>query len=96
MRTLITILFLVVSASVARANFAPDSTIDYYSENTLRYDDRAYIPTISTVILSVDPATMLPPIMQLNSADKLYLSFDDLESDYKSLHRFLHQGRLIK
>jgi len=85
MRSLIPILFLIVSASIARANHAPDSTIEYYSENTLRYDDRAYIPTISTVILSVDPATMLPPIMQLNSADKLYLSFDDLESDYKSL-----------
>lgn len=65
---------------------AQKDTVDYYEGNALRYDDRAYIPTISTVILSPDPPTMLPPIIMLNSEDKLYLSFDDLAGDFKSVY----------
>lgn len=84
-KSLLPLLIILLTITTVRAQNSPDSAIEYYAGNTIRYDDRAYIPTISTVILSVDPATLLPPIMQLNSADILFLSFDDLESDYKSL-----------
>ncbi len=80
------ILFIgLFTTQAVYAKHLPDSTIEYYAENTLRYDDRAYIPTIATVILSPDVASMLPPIIMLNSEEKLFLSFDDLEGDYKSL-----------
>ena len=82
---LFSILLVVAATDVVRARQLPDSTIEYYTENTLRYEDYNYVSTVATVILSVDPATMLPPIMQLGSADVLQLSFDDLESDFKSL-----------
>ncbi|HTF02996.1 MAG TPA: DUF5103 domain-containing protein [Bacteroidia bacterium] len=83
-KTAFILLFVLCSATIAHAKHATD-TIEYYTGNTIRYDDRAYIPTIATVILSVDPQTMLPPIMLLGSEEKLFLSFDDLESDFKSL-----------
>lgn len=59
-------------------------TGEYFSETIIRYDDRVYQNTIATVLLSPDPPTMLPPIIQLNSEEKLFLSFDDLTGDYKS------------
>lgn len=64
---------------------AQQDTTSYYDANVLRYEDRAYIPSIATVILTPDESSLLPPIIQLNSAEKLFLSFDDLEGDYKSL-----------
>lgn len=60
-------------------------TTEYYSDNVLRHDDRVYQPTIATVILSPDVASMLPPIIELNSEEKLFLSFDDLSGDFKTL-----------
>lgn len=72
------------------ANFATivaqhEDTTSYYSDNVLRYTDHIYQPTIATVVLSPDVATMLPPIMQLNSGEQLFLSFDDLSGDLKTL-----------
>lgn len=75
------IALLFISTSVP----AQTDTIEYYSDNVLRYDDRAYLPGIATVILSPDPPSMLPPIILLNSEEKLFLSFDDLAGDYKTL-----------
>lgn len=58
---------------------------DYVSERVIRYDDRVYESTIATVLLSPDPPTMLPPIIELNSEEKLFLSFDDLSGDMQQL-----------
>lgn len=62
--------------------FAPDTT-DYYSENSLRYEDRTYVKNIKSILLSPDPAGLAPAIISLNSENKLFLSFDDLDADYK-------------
>ena len=59
---------------------------DYVTENAVRYEDRVYQPTIATVILTPDVPSMLPPIILLNSEEKLFLSFDDLSGEYKSLY----------
>lgn len=60
-----------------------DST-DYYSDNTLRYEDHVYKKTIHTVQLL--PATFETgdPLILLGSDEQLKLSFDDLEGDYKN------------
>lgn len=63
----------------------PD-TSDYYSDNVLRYEDRNYRSSISSVVLTPDQASMLPPIILLNSTEVLHLSFDDLDGDFKSLY----------
>lgn len=81
-----TLLFagLIFNSFTSQSLFAsaPDTT-DYYSENSLRYEDRIYVKNIRTVILSPDPNGIVPPIISLNSENKLYLSFDDLDGDYK-------------
>jgi hypothetical protein len=61
-----------------------DTTVDYYSDKTLRYEDHIYVPNIKTVQLSIDPSIMEPPIIKLNSDQTLQLSFDDLDSDLKT------------
>lgn len=80
---LIPVLFCVALSSPLAAQ--EKDAGEYYSENVLRYEDRAYIPTIATVILTPSLESMLPPILQLNSEEKLFLSFDDLSGDYKTL-----------
>lgn len=62
--------------------FSPD-TAEYFSESTLRYEDRIYKKNIRTAQLSADPAVMASAIIKMNSEDRLYLNFDDLDSDYK-------------
>jgi hypothetical protein len=64
---------------------SPD-TGDYYNGNILRYEDRTYRKSISSVVLSPDEASMLPPIILLNSTEVLHFSFDDLDGDFKSLY----------
>ena len=70
-------------------SFAPvagqDKDDDYVSADVMRYNDYNYVSTIATVVLSPDVASMLPPIIQLNSEEKLHLSFDDLAGDHNTL-----------
>jgi hypothetical protein len=61
---------------------APDTT-EYYSDNTLRYEDHVYLKNIKTIQLSPDPSILAPPMISLNSDEKLFLGFDDLDGDYK-------------
>lgn len=68
--------------SIPASAFSPDTT-EYFSENTLRYEDRIYVKNIRTAQLSADPEVLASAIIKMNSDDKLYLSFDDLDSDYK-------------
>lgn len=76
--------FLLVVLNVVCVK-AQDEGGDYFSENLIRYDDRVYQSSIATVLLSPDPPTMLPPIIELNSEQKLFLSFDDLSGEHKTL-----------
>jgi Domain of unknown function (DUF5103) len=62
--------------------FSPD-TADYYTERILRYEDRTYVKNIRTVLFSPDVDGLVEPIIKLGSENKLYLSFDDLDGDYK-------------
>jgi Domain of unknown function (DUF5103) len=81
--TALTLLLFIVTFSVSASS--PD-TGDYYNGNILRYEDRTYRNSISSVVLSPDEASMLPPIILLNSTEVLHFSFDDLDGDFKSLY----------
>jgi len=63
-------------------NMPPDST-DYYTKSYLRNEDHIYQPLIRTVLLHRVGWEMTDPIIHLNSAEKLLLSFDDLQADVK-------------
>ncbi|CAN5374237.1 DUF5103 domain-containing protein [soil metagenome] len=76
------LLVLTLAPQISLFAFSPDTT-EYFSENTLRYEDRIYMKNIHTAQLSSDPSVLADAIIRLNSDDKLYLSFDDLDGDYK-------------
>lgn len=59
-------------------------TTEYFSDKTLRYEDHEYVKNVKSIIFSTDPAILAPAIINLNSAEKLFLSFDDLDSDVKT------------
>jgi len=57
---------------------------DYYGEQVLRYEDYVYKPFIKTVRLHDESFELSQPILNLSSDEKLMLSFDDLQADYKN------------
>jgi hypothetical protein len=59
----------------------------YYSTDFLRNDNAVYQKNIKTVLLYKAGYELSPPIIQLNSAEKLVLAFDDLDQNYKQ-YRF--------
>lgn len=69
----------------------PGDTADYYSANYLRYEDFIYRPTIKTALLYKYGSDLSSPILELNGTDKLQLSFDDLDADFKNYYyTFVH------
>lgn len=57
---------------------------DYYRENYLRYGDYIYKKNINTVLFHRKGFELSAPILRLNSNEKLHLSFDDFDGDYKN------------
>ncbi len=68
--------------SISAFAFTPDTT-EYFAANAIRYEDRVYQKNIRTAQLSSDPSVLANAIVKMNSEDLLYLSFDDLDSDFK-------------
>jgi len=60
---------------------AQDDT--YYNSGFVRNDNAVYRETIQTVLLYKAGFELSPPIIQLNSGEKLVLVFDDLDASYK-------------
>lgn len=59
------------------------TTDDYYDELHIRYDNFIYKPSIHTVLLHKEGFELSPPIIELNTDDRLLLSFDDFSDDIK-------------
>jgi hypothetical protein len=55
----------------------------YYSTGFIRNDNAVYRENIRTVLLYKSGSELSPPIIQLNTGEKLVLSFDDMEANYK-------------
>lgn len=59
-------------------------TEDYYQEGFTRYENHIYKDNIKTVRLERDGLEMSDPVIELNSGQRLILSFDDLDGDLKN------------
>jgi len=55
----------------------------YYNSGFVRNDNAVYRDNIQTVILYKSGFELSPPIIQLNTSEKLVLAFDDLDANYK-------------
>ena len=55
----------------------------YFDGEFLRYEDFVYKSSIRSVLFHREGWELTPPILLYNSDEKLFLSFDDLDSDYK-------------
>jgi len=65
--------------------YAQDDT--YYNTGFLRNDNAVYSDNIQTVLLYKAGFELSPPIIQLNTDEKLILTFDDLNANYQQ-YRF--------
>ncbi len=71
--------------------FSTDTLPDYFDQTYLRYSDYTYQTGIRSVQLHPVGQSLLDPVMRLESADRLLLSFDDLHmegEDYQ--YTFIH------
>ncbi len=86
MKKLITIsLISIISIGVsAQENHTNDD--DYFYENYLRYENYIYKENIKTILFHKQGWELTYPIINLNSEDKLKLSFDDLDGDIKDYY----------
>ncbi|MFI5164019.1 MAG: DUF5103 domain-containing protein [Bacteroidia bacterium] len=66
--------------------FAQDAS-QYYDNGFIRYEDYVYKKNIRTVQCHKADWEFSPPVIQLGTADKIKLMFDDLDSDSKN-YRF--------
>ncbi len=57
---------------------------DYVNDNSLKYEDWLYKKNIKTALLHESSWDNAPAILPLHGAEKLELSFDDLDADKKS------------
>ena len=79
------LIFAVATTTLATSMFAQNTdTIEYFSNKTLRYEDHTYVKNLRTIQLSPEPNALTPPLILLNSEEKLLLNFDDLDGDYKT------------
>ncbi|TVQ85866.1 MAG: DUF5103 domain-containing protein [Bacteroidetes bacterium] len=57
---------------------------DYYQEDYLRYSDFVYSNNIKSILFNQKGWELSPPIIELNSSERLVLQFDDLDGDFKN------------
>ena len=70
--------------SLNKPSNSDTSSTDYYGDNILRYEDFVYKKNIKTVQLRDESFELTKPILNLDSQEKLKLSFDDLDADFKN------------
>lgn len=83
-KTLSVFLLLLVRLTVSAQGNA--DTTDYYSDKTLRYEDRIYARNVRTAQLLPATFELGDPLIRLGSEEQLVLSFDDLDGGYKSYY----------
>ena len=68
-----------------------EDTTDYFATGFLRFEDFVYNNKIKTVVLEQAALKLSDPIIELGMPEKLILSFDDLEGDYKNyMYTLIH------
>ncbi len=64
------------------SNQPPDE--DYYQKNFIKYGDFVYQNNIKSVLFNRKNWELSPPIIEMNSLEKLVLRFDDMDADFKN------------
>jgi hypothetical protein len=59
-------------------------TDDYYQSDFMRYGDFVYTNNVKSILFNRKGWELTPPIIELNSGEKLELRFDDLDGDFKN------------
>jgi len=72
--------FLTLLFSILFVNLYAQSSDDYYDSGHIRYDDYVYVENLKSVQLTQKGVKVTHPFIELGSANKLTLSFDDLSS----------------
>ena len=82
----LTLILLFSNFSFAQnKNKASDTlTDDYYGIPGIRYEDFVYSPSIKSVQLRDENFEISQPLINLNGPERLKLSFDELDADYKN------------
>jgi len=57
---------------------------DYYQKNFMKYGDFVYQNNIKSVLFNRKNWELSPPIIEMNSLEKLVLRFDDMDADFKN------------
>ncbi len=74
----------ILSKQITNNTITDTSADDYYNNNSIRYEDYIYSSNIKTVQLHDESFELSQPILNLESEEKLKLSFDDLDADLKN------------
>ena len=83
--------FILVSLACLPLRVQAQSAIDWGNDGPMQYDDHIYRKNIKSVQLHQTTWKFSPPLIQLNSGQRLQLDFDDLDGDYKSYYyTFIH------
>ena len=75
------ILLLIIITSVFYINLSAQSEDEYYDSQHIRYDDYVYVENLKNVKLYKTGFDLAAPFLELNSGNKLTLTFDDLSSE---------------
>ena len=59
---------------------------EYFKKDFIRYENYIYNENIKTILLHRDGAELTPPVIRLNSNEKLKLRFDDLDARPKEYY----------
>jgi hypothetical protein len=77
---------LLAAVAVGFGLPAAGQDADYFSQSYLRHQNYVYKDHIRTVEMYREGWKLSPPVINLNSNQKLILSFDDLNADVKNYH----------
>jgi len=65
--------------------------VDYYQSGYLRFENFIYNENIKTVILEQENLRLSEPVIELGGTERLVLSFDDLDGDFKNyMYTLIH------
>jgi hypothetical protein len=91
-KTYLSLLTILLSNNLCISQKIIDSTKnDYVVTSDIRYEDYVYLPTIKTVQLHDESFDMSQPIINIESDEKLKLSFDEMDADFKNYsYTYIH------
>lgn len=85
------IIFFLILLAGQGALAQEEDTSDYFATGFLRYEDFIYNNKIKTVVLEQAALKLSDPVIELGKPEKLILTFDDLEGDYKNyMYTLIH------